>query len=91
MFRSRVREGLNDSGDKVEQDTFTYDLQGRLQTATITSCTAGQPDRVERSTYEYDAAGIRVAAVVETDEGADGTFDTSTRTEYLNDPRNDTP
>ena len=38
----------------------------------------------------YDAYGIRISAVVEVDTNADGSYDTRTETEFLNDPHNQT-
>jgi RHS repeat-associated protein len=69
---------------------YGYDLQGRMQTVTVTTYTDGAPSRIERTTYAYDEAGIRVSAVNEVDADANGTFETGTRTDYLNDPDNPT-
>lgn len=70
---------------------YTYDLQGRLFTATVTSYNdAGTASSITRSTYDYDDTGIRVSAVNEVDSTADGTFETRTKIEYLVDHHNHT-
>ena len=75
----------------VNQSTtvFTYDLQGRMETVTITTLDGtGTATRIEKTTYDYDVTGIRVSALHEVDTDADGTVDETTKTEYLNDPSN---
>jgi RHS repeat-associated protein len=80
---------VSENGTTSRTD-YTYDLQGRMETATMTTYTDGTPSRIERTTYEYDASGIRVSAVHEVDADAQNGFEMSTKTEYLNDPRNPT-
>jgi len=81
---------VSQNGTLTGQTAYTYDLQGRRKTATVTSYTDGAASKVERTTYEYDARGIRVSAVLDVDADVDGQFETSTKTEYLNDPENPT-
>ncbi len=81
---------VREAGVLQSRTEYTYNLQGRMATVTVTSFESGVASRVERSTYEYSAAGIRVSALVEIDADADGTFETATKTEYLNDPQNHT-
>jgi RHS repeat-associated protein len=81
-----VREG----GVLQTKTEYTYDYQDMMQTAKVTTYTSGTASRVELSTYKYDASGIRVSALLETDSTADGTYETRTKTEYLNDPQNET-
>ncbi len=70
---------------------YTYDLQGRLFTATVTNYNdAGTASSITRSTYDYGHTGIRVSAVNEIDSTADGTFETRTKIEYLVDHQNHT-
>lgn len=70
---------------------YTYDLQGRLFTATVTNYNdAGTASSITRSTYDYGHTGIRVSAINEIDSTADGTFETRTKIEYLVDHRNHT-
>jgi RHS repeat-associated protein len=68
--------------------TYGYDLQGRMETATTETLTAGVVSRREKVTYDYDDTGIRVSALDEIDATADGTFETRTLTQYLIDPQN---
>ncbi len=80
----------NTDNSKVET-AFTYDLQGRMETATITTKdTAGVATRIEKTTYDYDATGIRTSALQEIDTDADQTWDSRTLTEFLVDHRNHT-
>jgi RHS repeat-associated protein len=72
------------------QTAYAYDLQGRLKTVTVTTYANGSPNAVESSRYAYDVTGIRVSAIEAKDTNADGTADSVERTEYLNDPQNDT-
>ncbi|MBA2115005.1 hypothetical protein HOV93_21770 [Planctomycetes bacterium FF15] len=72
----------------LSQTSFTYDLQGRLYTATVTSFTSGVESRIEKTTYDYDASGIRVSALHQVDTDANGTWDETTSTEYLVDHQN---
>ncbi|MDY0170795.1 MAG: RHS repeat-associated core domain-containing protein, partial [Thermoguttaceae bacterium] len=81
---------VHEGGVLQSKTEYTYNLQGRMATVTVTSYESGVASRVERSTYGYSASGIRVSALVETDADGDGTFDTATKTEYLNDPQNHT-
>ena len=69
---------------------YAYDLQGMMLSAKVTTYTSGTASRVELSTYKYDASGIRVSALLEIDSNADETYETRTKTEYLNDPQNET-
>jgi len=86
----QTSKDVTESGQTTTATAFTYDLQGRMETATITSYTAGVESRVEKTTYDYNSRGIRVSALHEVDTDANGTFETRTKTEFLNDPRNHT-
>ena len=66
---------VHESGALLNKTEYTYNLQGRMHSATVTTYTDGTASRIERSTYEYDDSGIRVSAVVEIDSTADGTFE----------------
>lgn len=84
---------VKESGLTKTTTAFTYDLQGRMDTVTITSLdSSGQATRIEKTTYQYDATGIRVFALHEIDTdgdtNGDTNFDERTRTEYLNDHYN---
>jgi RHS repeat-associated protein len=48
----------------------------------------GTKTRVECTHYDYNTDGIRVRSLHEIDADADGTFESSKLTEYLNDPLN---
>ena len=61
-----------------------------MLSAKVTTYTSGTPSRIERSTYAYDASGIRVSALVEIDADANGTYETATKSDCLNDPENHT-
>ncbi len=63
-----------------ELTAYTYNLQDRMDSADV--------DR--REEYEYIDSGIRVAKTEKVDTDDDGTFDTSTRTDYHVDHRNPT-
>gem|GEM_PF-5313973 len=76
---------VSQSGTPVSATTFTYDEQGRLWVATVTTYTSGTASRRERTTYGYGPDGIRVSALHEIDAAADGTYETASKTEYLND------
>jgi len=80
---------VSESGTTSRTD-YTYDLRGRMETAKVTTYTNGTASRIERTTYEYDTSGIRVSAVLDVDADAQNGFETSTKTEYLNDPENPT-
>jgi RHS repeat-associated protein len=80
-----------EGGQLTNRQTFGYDLQGRMAIVTIDSFDAtGTWTRRERTNYDYDATGMRVSALHEVDANGDGTFETRTKTEYLNDPDNAT-
>ncbi len=80
---------VNELGTAQSTTAFTYDLQGRMETVTITTLDGtGAATRIEKTTYDYNATGIRVSALHEIDTDANGTFDETTKTEYLNDPKN---
>ena len=71
--------------------TYTYDLQGRLHTATVTHYNdSGAASSITRSSYDYDHTGIRISALNELDNDADGSFETRTQLEYLVDHHNHT-
>jgi RHS repeat-associated protein len=67
---------------------YQYDLQGRTSGVTITNYTNGTASRVEQLTYGYDDSGIRVSALDQLSNTANGTWNAQTLTEYLNDPNN---
>ena len=80
---------VSEGGVNQSTTSFTYDLQGRMETVTITTLDGtGAATRIEKTTYDYNATGIRVSALHEVDTDADGTVDETTKTEYLNDPYN---
>ncbi|MBI1249378.1 tandem-95 repeat protein [bacterium] len=78
----------NSASQTTSQTSFTYDLQGRLNVATVTTFTAGTASRIEQTTYDYDADGIRISALSQIDTDAKGTWDETTKTEYLVDHHN---
>jgi hypothetical protein len=60
-----------------------------MEVATVeTRNPSGTLLRRERTTYYYDHIGISVSAINVVDANGDGTFETVTKTEYLNDPNN---
>jgi hypothetical protein len=67
---------------------YQYDLQGRMSGVTVATYTNGAASQIEQLTYEYDDNGNRVSALDQVDTNADGTWDTQTLTEYLNDDNN---
>jgi RHS repeat-associated protein len=80
---------VSENGIKQNETTFEYDAQGRMSVVTITTFAEdGTKTRIERTSYGYGADGIRVSALHEIDADADGEFETSKLTEYLNDPLN---
>ena len=81
---------VNENGVITNDTTFEYNAQGRMTVVTITSYTDGVASRIEKTTYGYGNDGIRVSVLHEIDTNADGTYDTATLTEYLNDPNNHT-
>ena len=66
----------------------TYNLQGRMDSVDVDSDADGNVNN--REEYEYDDSGIRVAKTEKADTDDDGTFDTTTRTDYHVDHRNPT-
>lgn len=85
------RQEVRADGVLTSRTTFGYDLQGRLATVTAETFGAGGTRTLrERTTYAYDGKGIRVADEHAVDADGDGTAETGTRTEYLNDPQNAT-
>ena len=71
------------TGHKVAQSSFTYDLSGRLATATVSTYTNGTLASQSVSTYGYDPDELRVSQQVTV-----GT--TTTTTTYLMDGNNPT-
>jgi|HubBroStandDraft_2_1064218.scaffolds.fasta_scaffold491049_2 hypothetical protein len=55
-----------------------------------TTYASGVASQIEQLTYGYDDNGDRVSALDQVDTNADGTWDTQTITEYLNDSNNET-
>ena len=78
----------NSSGNTTSNVSFSYDLQGRMSQVITETLTGGAVTQRERVTYEYSSSGIKTSALYETDADADGTYETSTKTEYLSDPSN---
>ena len=56
--------------------------------ATITTYTNGAASQTEQLTYGYDDGGNRVSVLDQVSNNANGTWDTQTLTEYLNDSNN---
>ena len=82
---------VTQSDSSSVETVFTYDLQGRMHTATITTKdTLGVAIRIERATYDYDSKGIRISALQEIDTNADSIWDQRTQTEFLVDHNNHT-
>jgi RHS repeat-associated protein len=82
-------KSVSENGAKLNETTFEYDAQGRMEIVTIvTFAEDGTKTRIERTSYDYNTDGIRVSALHEIDSDADGNFETSKLTEYLNDPLN---
>ncbi len=77
----------NSNGTK-QSETYTYNLQGRMASVDVDSDANGHID--SREQYEYDDSGTRVAKTEKEDSDDDGTFDTTTRTDYHVDKRNPT-
>ena len=62
-----------------------------MESVTVKTFDAGgATTRIEETTYTYNSSGIRVSALREVDDNGDGTNESVTRTEYLNDPHNHT-
>ncbi len=55
---------------------------------TITTYTSGQASSIVTQAFTYDADGIKVTQTETVDSDADGTVDSTTSTEYLNDKQN---
>ncbi len=81
---------VTENGVITSDSTFEYNAVGQMSVVTITKYTDGVASSIERTTYGYGSDGIRVSALHEVDSDADGTYDTATLTEYLNDPNNHT-
>jgi RHS repeat-associated protein len=75
------------AGSGLESDTYGYDLQHRLSTASITRIEQGQ-NVVINATYMYDDSGYRAQADVKTTVGSNP--QTETVTNYLSDLNNPT-
>lgn len=76
---------VSENGTVKSQTTYSYNAFGLTSEVLIVE--NGATTRVR---YEYDAQGVRVASTVEVDADGDGTFEKSTRTEFLNDSNNQT-
>jgi RHS repeat-associated protein len=72
-------------GAMQSSQEYQYDLLGRMSLATVASYTDGVASQIEQLSYGYDTSGNRVSALDRVDTNADGTWDTQTLTEYLND------
>ena len=81
---------VNENGVITSDTTFEYNSLGQMSVVKITKYTDGIANSIERTTYNYGFDGIRVSALHEIDNNADGFYDTATLTEYLNDPNNHT-
>jgi len=58
-----VRRYTDGSGGLLEQDTYGYNLQGRMSSATVDK--TGSGGGTSTSTYQYDDSGIRVSQTVD--------------------------
>ena len=58
----QTSEQATQAGTLTSSATYTYDLQGRMAVAEITTYTGGVASRIERTSYEYDPNGIRVCS-----------------------------
>ncbi len=85
-----VHQGLDDTGTVVEQETYSYNLQGQMSQTIVDPDGSGLDD--VKYDYTYDADGIRVSQTVTTDTDHDGSFadETPVTTQYLNDTNNPT-
>jgi hypothetical protein len=82
-------KSVSENGTKLNETTFEYDAQGRMAIVIITTFAEdGTKTRIERTSYDYNTDGIRVSSLHEINTDADGNFETSKLTEYLNDPLN---
>jgi len=86
-----------DTGTKVRETFYGYNLQGRLAAVeedTDGDGTAQDPDLEEGSYYTYNDEGVRVGVVEKTDGNDDGDLldpeDSTTATDYLVDANNPT-
>jgi RHS repeat-associated protein len=74
-----------------ESIAYAFDLQGRMAVVTDTTTNvSGATTQVDRTTYGYNSQGIRMSALAETDTNGDGTWDKTTRTEFLTDDQTPT-
>jgi RHS repeat-associated protein len=80
-----VTDSLN---SQLSTLNFSYDLQGRMSQVVTETYSGGLISRRERVRYDYDASGIRVSSLLEVDADANGSYESSTRTEYLVDHQN---
>ena len=84
-----VHEGLDDTGDVLEETTYGYNLQGRMSQTLIDEDGNGVADK--KLDYGYDSDGVRVSQTVTTDTNGNGFDDeTPVETKYLNDKHNAT-
>ncbi len=86
----QVGKTVSEGGVTASQTQMEYDVAGRLSKVTITTYTSGQASSIVTQKFTYDADGIKVTQTETVDSDADGTADSSTSTEYLNDKRNPT-
>ena len=84
----RTGKTVTSAAETLSTVTYTYDLQGRLETADTTTFESGAADRIEHVRYDYDATGIRVSSRHQIDTEADGSVDSDIETKYLIDHRN---
>ncbi len=78
----------NSSGNTTTSVSFAYDLQGRMSQVVTETLTGGAVTRRERATFEYNPSGFKTSSLYETDADADGTYESSTKTEFLSAPSN---
>ncbi len=86
--KKSVWPNLTGTGDESAITDYTYNLQGRMDSADVDLDADGYVDR--REEYEYDDSGIRVAKTEKIDSDDDGTVDTTIRTDYHVDKKNHT-
>ncbi len=86
----QVGKTVTEGGVTTSQTQMEYDVAGRLSKVTITTYTSGQASSIVTQEFTYDTDGIKVTQTETVDSDADGTVDSTTSTEYLNDKQNHT-
>ena len=83
-----VSRSVSEGQEIVSRQSFTFNLQGRMDSVTNEGYTDGTLSSRERTSYTYDMRSFRVELTNESDASLNGNFTLTSRTEFLASSRN---